>query len=98
MFAISKKLRAIERGHWNSPLQIRKNDDLKYLARTFNNAIEALVYQGQDMLNRIESMEQDLQSLNVSKNNDLASITRHVDALKQILTSKIKPQTGHHTP
>jgi HAMP domain-containing protein len=47
IYSMTRQFRKVEQGEWASHIQLRKDDDLKYLARKFNEMIDAIKRQGE---------------------------------------------------
>lgn len=57
LYALVRNFRFIERGNWNAILHLRKDDDLRYVARNYNSMIESLISQAKSDLSLCQQLE-----------------------------------------
>ena len=57
MYSMVRQMRRVSAGILRSPVALRKNDDLRFLVRNYNDLINGLVTMGESDLKKIEAIE-----------------------------------------
>jgi hypothetical protein len=63
MYSMVRQMRRVSAGILRSPIVLRKNDDLRFLVRNFNDLINGLVSMGEGDLKKLEAIERASKSL-----------------------------------
>lgn len=61
MYALVKNMRQIQSGRYNASLQVRKDDELKFVVRNFNDMCEALMASARSDQDRLECILKELE-------------------------------------
>ena len=67
MYSMVRQMRRVASGIYKSPVALRKNDDLRFLVRNFNDLIGSLIGMGEEDLKRTERIEAASSALPESK-------------------------------
>jgi len=63
MYSMVRQMRRISAGIFRSPIALRKNDDLRFLVRNFNDLVDGLVAMGEDDFKKMGDIEKAAQAL-----------------------------------
>lgn len=91
MFSLVRYLRRIEEGYWHGSLKLRDGDDLKYVARNFNEMLSSLRHRTQADLAIIREAQEGLRQESPAISEVLQALDRAELSLKERLGEVNQP-------
>jgi HAMP domain-containing protein len=83
MYSLVRAFRRVELGLWAGHMRLRKDDDLKYVVRNFNQMVDGLVQTGRTDVDRISSVLDDIET------GRIPEASRKAAELKEIISGRL---------
>jgi len=84
MFSLVRQIRRIEEGQWFGALKLRDGDELRYIARNFNEMLSAIHKRAEDDLTIVQSVKQ-----NIEQGAESAAALKQLLELEESLENRL---------